>query len=108
MYHSKMEYRNGCGENIAMHSDTKLISTTNQATQMWYDEVTKPGYDFKNQGFSMATGHFTKVVWKSSTELGCGVAGPYVVCQYCKEGGNMLGIFEKNVFPKGPEATCLG
>ena len=48
MYHSSSSERPGCGENLAMHSDTNLLSTTNIATQMWYDEVTDPGYDFKN------------------------------------------------------------
>ena len=48
MYHAPDSETNGCGENLAMHSDTSLLSTTNIATQMWYDEVTNPGYDFKN------------------------------------------------------------
>ena len=59
MYHAPSSERPGCGENLAMHSSTKLLSGTNIATQMWYDEVTKPGYDFKNQGFTSGTGHFT-------------------------------------------------
>jgi hypothetical protein len=67
MEHAPSEERNGCGENLAMHSNTQLIGGTNVATQMWYDEVTNPGYDFKNQGFSSGTGHFTQVVWKDST-----------------------------------------
>lgn len=94
MYHSKYNERSGCGENLAMHSNTNFISTTNIATQMWYDEVTNPGYDFNNQGFGMGTGHFTQVVWKGSTELGCGVSGVYVACRYCKRAGNMMGAFE--------------
>lgn len=60
---------------------------------MWYDEVTNPGYNFANGGFSGGTGHFTQVVWKGSTELGCGIAGVYVVCRYCNVAGNMMGDF---------------
>ena len=108
MVHSKWDERPGCGENLAMHSNTKFLTTTNVATQMWYDEVTDPGYDFNKQGFGMGTGHFTQVVWKGSTELGCGVSGMYVVCRYCNEAGNMQGDFETNVFPKGPQAKCDG
>jgi len=90
-----------------MHSNTDLLSTTNIATQMWYDEVTDPGYDFNNQGFTSGTGHFTQVVWKGSTELGCGVAGVYVVCRYCNGPGNFMSQFEDNVFPKGDQnADC--
>jgi len=46
MEHSSGSQRNNCGENIAMHSNTNLLSTTNVATEMWYDEVTEPGYNF--------------------------------------------------------------
>jgi hypothetical protein len=89
MYHSESSERNGCGENLAMHSDTDLIKTTNIATQMWYDEVTDPGYDFEAAEFSSGTGHFTQVVWKASTQLGCGYSGVYVVCHYCNVAGNL-------------------
>ena len=101
MFHAKWDERPGCGENLAMHSDKGLLSKTNVATQMWYDELTDPGYDFSNPGFGAGTGHFTQVVWKGSTELGCGISGVYVVCRYCNEAGNMSGAFPQNVFPKG-------
>jgi len=55
MKHSSGDY----GENLAMNSRRNLIATTSNATDMWYDEVTNPGYDFNNQGFSSGTGHFT-------------------------------------------------
>ena len=42
-----------------MSSDTNTLSTTNQATDMWYNELTDPGYDFNSPGFSEGTGHFT-------------------------------------------------
>jgi len=53
-------------------------------------------------------GHFTQVVWKNSTELGCGAAQGvktfqgnqynafYVVCQY-GPAGNVIGQFDDNV-----------
>uniref|UniRef100_A0A8C2BB52 Im:7150988 n=1 Tax=Cyprinus carpio TaxID=7962 RepID=A0A8C2BB52_CYPCA len=50
-------------------------------------------------------GHFTQVVWKSSTELGVGLATDgntvFVVGQY-KPSGNITnaGYYEKNVLPK--------
>ena len=86
MAHAEWDERDGCGENLAMHSNGNLLANTNVATQMWYDEVTNPGYNFATGGFSMGTGHFTQVVWKGSSELGCGISGVYVVCRYCKSG----------------------
>ena len=49
----------------------------------------------------MATGHFTQVVWKATTNLGIGRAvsnsnNLYVVANYFP-GGNMGGEFEANV-----------
>lgn len=47
----------------------------------------------------------TALLWKTTTELGCGVAGVYVVCHYCNDTPNMIGEFEKNVLPKKTGAT---
>ena len=50
----------------------------------------------------MSTGHFTQVVWKSTTKLGMGVAfgnggrNVVVVAQY-GPAGNMMGEFPQNV-----------
>jgi len=67
----------------------------------WYNEI--KDYNFKRQGFSYKTGHFTQVVWKDSKELGCGKARSstgalFVVCNY-NPPGNYMGRFEKNVPP---------
>ena len=93
------EERNNCGENLAMSSDAAAM-TAGGATKMWYDEITDPGYDFSNPGFASGTGHFTQVVWKGSTKLGCGVSDGYVTCRYCETAGNWMGEFEANVLPK--------
>ena len=61
-------------------------------------------YDYADPGFSGDTGHFTQLVWKSTTKLGCASSQAsesgnwYVVCNYEKP-GNMLGDFENNVLP---------
>jgi len=88
----------GLGENLAWGT-----ATLDQGIQLWLDEAAD--YNYNQPGFSSATGHFTQVVWKSSTKLGCGFAkcstGPYptmTVCRYSPE-GNILnaGYFEANV-----------
>lgn len=94
------------GENLAWATydmgESKVV-------RMWYDE--EPLYDYNNPGFSSETGHFTQVVWKGTTEIGCGFATgcgndwPYMsnvwVCQY-NPPGNYIGDFAENVFPPPP------
>lgn len=94
----------GYGENMAWASsslDPALV------VRMWYDE--EPLYDDDNPGWTPAAGHFTQVVWKESTEIGCGVATdcgddlPNVwVCQYSPP-GNHRGRFAENVFPRNSD-----
>lgn len=90
------------GENLAWASYTMGESGV---VQLWYDE--EPLYDYNNPGFSYDTGHFTQVVWKGTSEIGCGFASgcgggwPNVwVCQY-NPPGNYIGQFAENVFPPG-------
>lgn len=97
MEHAKRDERNGCGENLAMHSDANILRTTTHATDAWYSEVSK--VDFNDIKFVSGTGHFTQVVWKGSTKLGMGIAGKYCVARY-KAAGNMQGAFPQNVFAK--------
>jgi Cysteine-rich secretory protein family len=81
----------------------------------WGDESAK--YDFsKPTGFSEQTGHFTQLVWKATTDVGCGVAncsaddaddgadgkavGWFLVCEYWPVGnveGDHNEYFEENV-----------
>lgn len=66
----------------------------------WYDEIDQ--YSYSNPGFSMSTGHFTQVVWKSTTKLGCAYQycdsmwSNYVVCEY-DPAGNYDGEYAENV-----------
>merc|ERR1719262_218178 len=68
------------GENLAMGWSGFDMKS---ATKMWYDEINlTPGKRGRVDGFSMQTGHYTQVVWKSSLRLGCGESGGLVVCMY--------------------------
>lgn len=73
---------------------------------LWYDEVTL--YNYSDPGFSDATGHFTQVVWLSTTALGCAYVQAqndlsnngyyYLSCEYSPP-GNYIGQFEAEVEP---------
>lgn len=96
----------GYGENLAWAT---YDMGENNVVQLWYDE--EAFYDYNNPGFSSETGHFTQIVWKGTTEIGCGFATgcdhswPYMtnvwVCQY-NPPGNYFGEFAENVLPPIP------
>lgn len=75
------------------------------AIKTFYDEIRY--YDWGNPVFSMKTGHFTQVVWKSSTEIGVGIATypdptygrRTAVCINYRPPGNVQGQFRQNVLP---------
>lgn len=93
-----------------MQSDRFLVSLTNCTIlhtffcHFRYEEVCKPGYNFETGKFTMKTGHFTQVVWKSSKELGIGKATgthdgvpcTYIVARY-RPPGNYQGKFQTEV-----------
>jgi hypothetical protein len=79
-----------------MHSNGDFLRNSDIATDMWYAEINDPGYDWNNPGFSMGTGHFTQVVWKSVTHVGFGISGSFVCGRY-NPPGNYYGQFPEEV-----------
>lgn len=86
------------GENLAAG-----YRNATAAVDAWANE--RVGYDFGKAQFSTETGHFTQVVWKATTSVGCGridcdgengTPGWYVVCEYYPP-GNVIGSFAVNV-----------
>ncbi len=89
------------GENIAVG-----YPSVQAAIDAWGNE--RQIYDFGHPGFSEATGHFTQLVWKRSTSVGCGrrlcggkaagakSTGWYLVCEYWPR-GNVIGQFGAEV-----------
>ena len=94
--HSALPY----GENIGLYGaggDPAAIF------KVWYNE--QSAYSFAAPGFGENTGHFTQVVWKGTSQLGCAVsvcaagipvpgwnhqgAASLLVCEYDPP-GNML------------------
>ena len=96
----------GSGENLAM--GYRSPETT---TEAWYDEITSPGYS-PGQGFSPGIGHYTALIWKETSTLGCAtcVSSNIDVCQYQDSQPNIIGQFVQNVpqnnAPVATEATC--
>lgn len=86
----------GLGENLFESSG--VADPESDAVGSWYNEISL--YDFNRQGFRVDTGHFTQVVWESSSKLGCGIANcgqrTFIVCRYDPP-GNVNGQFEQNV-----------
>lgn len=93
--HSQTAY----GENLA--AGTSLSGAA--AVELWYREAEQ--YNYRKHGFSMATGHFTQMVWAATRAVGCGTArcqGMQLwVCHYDPP-GNVLSLFPENVQP----ASC--
>ncbi|KAF3921417.1 Ophanin [Orbilia brochopaga] len=84
MHHSGGQY----GENLAMG-----YNSIEDAINAWAGEANQ--YDGNNPGFYENTGHFTQLVWKATTEVGCyNRKCPngqfYYMCEY-KVPGNMVG-----------------
>ena len=96
-------YANGCvfahsgapdvGENLCKGHATWTACMTAWAAEERF-------YNYSSPGFSAQTGHFTQMVWASTSTIGCGSApcggSPLYVCQYAPP-GNVIGQFSTNV-----------
>jgi uncharacterized protein YkwD len=89
------------GENLSFFAPVGSSGPDEVATG-WYSEVSE--YNFTNGSFGFNTGHFTQVVWRGTTAMGCARSrcngGELWVCNYDPP-GNMSGAFAQNVLPKG-------
>ena len=100
--HSSDKYNgNHIGQNLFSGPLNSTLGT--YLVDYWYSEY--PKYDFNNPDWTPEAGHFTQIVWKATTYLGCGAKynadeyRVYVCCNYFPA-GNYLNQFAKNVFPK--------
>lgn len=82
------------GENLALGCDE-----VTGCVDLWGDE--REQFYYGDPGFSEQTGHFTQLVWKNTTAVGCGsrlcgTRGWYLVCEYWPR-GNVIGQFAEQV-----------
>lgn len=97
---------NPYGENLAyLQAYPSNTFHPRHAVQLWYDEI--KDYDYSKPDFSSSTGHFTQVVWKSTTQVGCAwdrgygqydASYRFLTCEYSPP-GNYLGQFGSQVAP---------
>ena len=104
---SKNKNREKLGENIfTCTSVLKTINcyeiTSTKPVDEWYSEI--KNYNFSQPGFTIDSSHFSQLIWKETTKMGCGASVRddgvtyKVVCNYYKA-GNILNSqkFEENV-----------
>ncbi|KAI5735155.1 hypothetical protein M8J77_014916 [Diaphorina citri] len=103
--HLQHRPNNKFGENIWMGSGYKFTDeeAVKQAVKSWYDEISlyRPYFGREpNMANFKEWGHFTQVVWKSSSKLGVGIArknGHILVVANYDPPGNYQGQYANNV-----------
>ena len=92
------------GENLAWASPTP--PSPEKSVKMWYDEINDTNGGLVSNSEAGTAGHYTQVVWKASTEIGCGTYKQLTICRY-KPAGNMGGEYEEMVTaPVKSEGEC--
>ncbi|KAJ8931022.1 hypothetical protein NQ314_016115 [Rhamnusium bicolor] len=96
------------GENLfcVQSSNPNFTISGKEAVDNWYEEI--KCHKFGVEPSSLASGHFSQVVWKESQELGVAFAktgGKIVVVANYSPAGNIIGQFAENVLPPGDFQT---
>ena len=94
------------GENI--YRGNYLTIYGDEISSIWYSEISN--YNFSKPGFYSNAGHFTQIVWKSTTKIGCGAACNdtatfcVVVCNYYPKGNTKDEDFAENVLVESDQS----
>ncbi|KAH7978126.1 hypothetical protein HPB49_004506 [Dermacentor silvarum] len=80
--------------------------TGDQVARYWYSEIRYYDFLLDPSILHVQAGHFSQMVWRSSTTFGVGKArtrsGKIIVVAMYKPAGNVLGEFHHNVLPQPP------
>jgi pathogenesis-related protein 1 len=88
----------GTGQNIAFG-----YPTMTDVVNAWYNEVSDYNYVLGAAVFGQTSDHFTQIVWKGTTDIGCAskscpsLGGTFYICDYSPP-GNYIGQYSANVF----------
>jgi len=92
------------GENLAYYKGygTDTMTLLKKSIDAWYNEVSL--YNYNRPGFSSGTGHFTCLVWKSSTRYALGISidlatATAIITMNTSPPGNISGKYQENVLP---------
>jgi len=95
---------NQYGENLAYYKGygTDTMKLLKKSIDAWYNEVTL--YNYSRPRFSSGTGHFTCLVWKSSTKYALGISidlasATAIITMNTSPPGNISGQYQDNVLP---------
>ncbi len=91
------------GENLAYFGGyvNNMVALVKKAIDSWYSEVSK--YNYSYPGYTSGTGHFTALVWDSTSSFGFGYAyntvtrRAFIVMNFYPP-GNIRGLYQQNVF----------
>ena len=101
------------GENIftctSILKERCYVESSTKPVDDWYNEIAFYNYD--DPGFTLNTAHFTQVIWKATTKMGCGASVKTdgvtfkVVCNYYVA-GNIVNAnqYSENVLPLAEES----
>ena len=113
---SKNKNKENLGENIftctsVIKPDCYDVSSTKPVDE-WYNEINN--YNYEQPGFTIDSSHFSQLVWKETSKMGCGASVRddgvtyKVVCNYYTA-GNILSSqkFEENVLPLNNDSIFI-
>ena len=99
MYHSENEARPNQGENLFYTTATDSLTSARNASQLWYEEIELYTYSpiLSGENDFYAIGHYTQMIWSSTTEVGMAMAvsgsgKTYVAARYSPQ-GNFVGQY---------------
>ncbi|PSN32010.1 hypothetical protein C0J52_18086 [Blattella germanica] len=99
----KLNHRpdNKYGENVycKISTDANTTATAENACEQWYAEIKV--HQFGQEPKVLKSGHFSQMIWKSTEEIGMGMARSkagriFIVANYNPK-GNVIGKFAENV-----------
>ncbi|KAH7382849.1 CAP domain-containing protein [Cadophora sp. MPI-SDFR-AT-0126] len=94
--HSDPNSRENQGENLYLYAGTNAVAEFNGAAAAWCGEIANYHGEPIGEGNFEGYGHYTQVVWPTSTAVGMGIAqdsnGAFYVCGRYSPTGNISGV----------------